>query len=105
MIYKNTLNHLVQARAEVSLRRMRHSAVQHRGQTCSSTPTRDAASVVGLEQVRGPGDTDSTDGWVLIHTSFFKGKRLQLYQRNVILVGSGIIAAEVSEYNGYVLIV
>lgn len=105
MIYKNILNHLVPTQVEVLLKGMRHSRVQHRKQTCSSTPTRDAASVVGLEQVSGPGDAHGTDGWVLIHTSFFKWKRLQLYQRNVILIGSGIVAAEVSEYNGNFLIV
>lgn len=56
-----------------------------------------------MEQLSGPGDTDRTDAWVVIHTSFLIRILFQLYQRNVIRIGSGIIAAEVSEYNGHCL--
>lgn len=80
---------------------MRRSVVQLWGQTCGSSPSGDAAGVIGLEQLRGPGDTDGADGRILLHTYFLKGKLLQFYQSDVILVAGGVVSAEVSGYNDF----
>lgn len=75
--------------------------VQLRGRTCGSSPSGDAAGVIGLEQFRGPGETDGSDGRVLLQTFFLKGKLLQFYQSDVILVAAGIVSAEVSGHNDF----
>lgn len=62
--------------------------------TCRAAPARDAAGVVGLEQVSGPGNAHSSDGRVVVEAFLGEGKLLELYERDVVLVGGGDVAAE-----------
>lgn len=54
--------------------------------TCGPTPPGDAAGVVGLEELRGPGDADGADGRVVLQAFLLEGKLLQLQQSDVVLV-------------------
>lgn len=61
------------------------------GRTCSSPPARDAAGVVGLKELGGPGNTDGADGRVFLQTYLLVGKLLQLHQSYVVLIVAGVV--------------
>lgn len=63
------------------------------GHTCGSSPSRDAAGMVRLKELGGPGNTDGTYGRVFLHTFLLKGKLLQLHQSNVVLIVAGVVPA------------
>lgn len=60
-------------------------------QTCGAPPPRDAAGVVGLEELGGPGNADGADGRIVLKAFLFERKLLQLQQGNVVLVGAGVV--------------
>lgn len=61
--------------------------------TCGPSPPRDAAGVVRLKEVGGPGNADGSNGRVFLQTRVLEGKRLQLHQSDVVLVGAGVVPA------------
>ena len=62
-------------------------------QTCGYSPSRDAAGVVGSKELGGPGNTDGSDGRVVLQTLVTEGKLLQLHQSDVILITAGVVPA------------
>ena len=67
--------------------------------TGSSPPPRDAAGVVGLKQLGGPGDADGPHRRVFLDAFLFEGKLLQLHQSDVVLIAGGVVPAEHWEKN------
>lgn len=61
--------------------------------TCGSSPSRDAAGVVGSKELGGPGNTDGSDGRVVLQTLVTEGKLLQLHQSDVVLITAGVVPA------------
>lgn len=59
--------------------------------TCGPSPPRDAAGVVGLKELGGPGDTHGADGRVVQQTFVRERKLLQLHQSDVVLISAGVV--------------
>lgn len=62
------------------------------GPTFGPPPARDAAGVIGLEQLLGPGYADGPDSWVVLQTLVRERQLLQFDQSDVVLIGGGDIA-------------
>ncbi len=69
--------------------------------TSFSSPSRDAAGMIGLEEVRSPRHTDCSHSRIVLKTFFLRGKLLQLHQSDVVLIAAGIVPAghPKSEFN------
>lgn len=69
------------------------SQKQLRPRTCGPSPSGDAAGVVGLKQLGGPGNADGAHRRIVLETFLLEGKLLHLHQSDVVLVAAGVVPA------------